>query len=101
MAFPELFSNKPEEELRKEIAKLFRNLGHDEIIVCGTGEGIFIAMNALLNAGDGVIVQTPYYQSLFELPKAIRIVTSRHTLRLGAQKSSSIVTCWMPSGVRA
>ena len=56
--------------LRKEISGLFQNTGIEEITVCVPQEGIFVTMNALLNAGDKVIVQVPCYQSLCEMPRA-------------------------------
>ena len=63
--------------LRKEIATLFRNVSHDEIVVAVPQESIFITMNALLNPGDKVIVQVPCYQSLCAIPRAIgtRVIT--------------------------
>ena len=57
--------------MRKEIAKLFQVVTPEEIIVSAPEEGIFITMNALLDAGDNVIVQFPCYPALIELPKAI------------------------------
>jgi aspartate/methionine/tyrosine aminotransferase len=57
--------------LRKEISKLFSKVSPEEITVSGTEEGIFITMNALLDAGDRVVVQYPCYQSLSEIPTAI------------------------------
>ena len=58
-------------QLRKEISNLFQVANPEEIIVCAPQEGIFIAMNAVLEAGDKVIVQVPCYQSLCEIPKAL------------------------------
>ncbi len=57
--------------LRKEVAKLFRTVGPEEIVVSVPEEGIFITMNALLDKGDSVIIQFPCYQALREVPKAI------------------------------
>ncbi len=58
-------------QLRKEISSLFQVATSDEIVVCAPQEGIFIAMNAVLEAGDKVVVQVPCYQSLCEIPKAL------------------------------
>lgn len=58
-------------DLRKEAATLFEMTSSEDLVVCVPEEGIFITMNALLNAGDKVIVQTPCYQALSELPDAI------------------------------
>jgi len=57
--------------LRKEISHLFEVAGPEDLVVCVPQEGIFIAMNAMLEAGDKVIVQVPCYQSLCEMPKAL------------------------------
>ncbi len=57
--------------LRKEIAKEFQNVTSNEIVVSAPQEGIFITLNALLNAGDKTVVQVPCYQSLCAIPKAI------------------------------
>jgi aspartate/methionine/tyrosine aminotransferase len=57
--------------LRKEIATLFENVTYDEIVVAVPQEGIFIVLNALLDAGDKVVVQVPCYQSMCAIPRAI------------------------------
>jgi aspartate/methionine/tyrosine aminotransferase len=52
-------------ELRREIAGLYRGITADDILVfAGAEEAIFIFMNAVLNAGDHLIVHSPCYQSL-------------------------------------
>lgn len=58
-------------ELRKEIAKLYTRVKPETIVVCTPQEGIFLAMNILLSPGDKIIVQSPCYQSLFEIAKAL------------------------------
>ena len=59
-------------ELRAEIADWYENITADEVVVTsGAEEGIFITMQVLLRPGDHVIVQTPSYQSLQEIPRAI------------------------------
>lgn len=58
--------------LREEIAGWYESLSPDEIVVTsGAEEAIFIAMQVLLTAGDHVIVETPSYQSLHEIPRSI------------------------------
>lgn len=56
--------------LRVEIANLYKGLS-DENILCfaGAEEGIFCALSALIKENDHVIVLTPCYQSLLEIPK--------------------------------
>ncbi|SET07157.1 Aminotransferase class I and II [Natronincola peptidivorans] len=57
--------------LRQEIAKLYQNITIEDSITVVPEEGIFIAMNAILQKGDHVIVMDPIYQSLSELPKSL------------------------------
>lgn len=57
--------------LREEIAGLYKNLGKDDILATVPEEGIFIAMNAVLNPGDRIIVTTPAYQSLYEIARSL------------------------------
>lgn len=55
--------------LRSQIARIYQHMADDQVLVhAGAGEAIWIYMNAVLNAGDHVIVQTPCYQSLLEVP---------------------------------
>jgi aspartate/methionine/tyrosine aminotransferase len=59
-------------ELREEISRLYTGTTADDIIVlAGAEEGIFIFMNVLLEPGDQVIVQSPCYQSLYEVANAV------------------------------
>ena len=54
--------------LRTTIASFYSRIGSDDVIVTNAPEeAIFLVMMALLNSGDRVVVQTPCYQSLFEL----------------------------------
>lgn len=57
--------------LRREISTLFQNVTYDQIVVAVPQESIFLALNALLDPGDEVVVQVPCYQSLCAIPKAI------------------------------
>jgi aspartate/methionine/tyrosine aminotransferase len=55
--------------LRHEIARIYQHIADDQVLVhTGAEEAIWTYMNALLNAGDHVIVQTPCYQSLLQVP---------------------------------
>ncbi|MDX1920621.1 MAG: aminotransferase class I/II-fold pyridoxal phosphate-dependent enzyme [Candidatus Caenarcaniphilales bacterium] len=59
-------------ELRQEIAKLYETISIDEILVhSGAQEAIFNCMNSLLQSGDNVIVQSPCYQSLFQVADSL------------------------------
>jgi aspartate/methionine/tyrosine aminotransferase len=58
--------------LRDEIAALYRGLDADDVITfAGAEEGIFLAMHALLSAGDHAVVVWPAYQSLHEVARSI------------------------------
>jgi aspartate/methionine/tyrosine aminotransferase len=67
-------------ELRETIATLYTNSKAGDIIVCaGAEEGIFVFMNTLLEPGDHIIVQSPTYQSLYEIANALKCsVTEWH-----------------------
>jgi aspartate/methionine/tyrosine aminotransferase len=63
-------------DLRAQIAATFESRSADDVICFGGAEeGIFIAMHALLEAGDHAIVVTPNYQSTETLPMALCRVT--------------------------
>jgi aspartate/methionine/tyrosine aminotransferase len=58
--------------LRQAIAQQYSTLAaHDTLVVAGAEEGIFLLMHALVGPGDDVIVVTPAYQSLYELPRSL------------------------------
>ena len=59
--------------LREQIAKsLYPTLNADNILCfAGAEEGIFAALNVLCGPSDHVIVLTPCYQSLLEIPASI------------------------------
>jgi aspartate/methionine/tyrosine aminotransferase len=55
-------------ELRTTIAGFYSRVTLDDVVVTNAPEeAILLAMLALLKSGDRVVVQTPCYQSLFEL----------------------------------
>jgi aspartate/methionine/tyrosine aminotransferase len=60
--------------LREEVARLYAPAGasRDDVLILAPEEGIFIAMQALLEPGDGVVVMSPAYQSLHEVARARR-----------------------------
>ncbi|KAB3528842.1 aminotransferase class I/II-fold pyridoxal phosphate-dependent enzyme [Alkaliphilus serpentinus] len=57
--------------LRKEIASLYKNIDAQDVITFVPEEGIFVAMNAVVDEGDHVIVIDPIYQSLAEICKSL------------------------------
>lgn len=62
---------------------MYPGLVHDDAILAFSGaeEGIFCALSVLANAGDHVIVLTPCYQSLTEIPKAQGASVTQVSLR--------------------
>ncbi|MBS3943839.1 MAG: aminotransferase class I/II-fold pyridoxal phosphate-dependent enzyme [Dethiobacter sp.] len=71
--------------LRDEAAAFYRELTARDMLIVNPEEGIFIAMQSLLEAGDEVIVLEPSYQSLREIPRALgcRVVSWPLTVREG------------------
>lgn len=57
--------------LRAEIAKLYRGIDPDDVLVfAGAEEAIFTYANTALSAGDHAVVMWPAYQSLHEAARA-------------------------------
>jgi aspartate/methionine/tyrosine aminotransferase len=73
MARPQLYSEaRGTAELRQTIAATYRDLTADDVLVTtGAIEANFLVYNALLEAGDHVVVTTPCYQQLVSVPRAI------------------------------
>lgn len=58
--------------LRHAIASLYTGIAADDVLVhAGAEEAIFNFMHVVLEAGDQVIVHSPYYQSLGEVARAL------------------------------
>ena len=57
--------------LRAEIAALHRGAVADDVIEVVPEEGIFLAMQSLVAAGDEVVVTAPGYQSLHEIARSL------------------------------
>jgi len=57
--------------LRAAIAGLYERVAPEGVVVAAPEEAIFVAMHALLEPGDHVVVLTPAYQSLHEVPRSI------------------------------
>jgi len=56
--------------LRKEASMQYERVDPEEILVLTPEEGIYIAMSALLEKGDHLIVTYPGYQSLYEIARS-------------------------------
>jgi len=67
--------------LREEISKLYQAINPEDVMVLAPEEGIFIAMNTILEEGDHVISTFPGYQSLYEVANAIGCRVSKWTPR--------------------
>jgi len=57
--------------LRAEIAKLYQERPADDLLTVVPEEGIFIAVNCLLQKGDHLVVTFPAYQSLYEIANSL------------------------------
>ena len=57
-------------ELLSTISQLYENIPSQQIIEVVPEEGIFIAMNTLIEPGDHIIVMSPGYQSLYEIARS-------------------------------
>jgi aspartate/methionine/tyrosine aminotransferase len=53
--------------LRQTIAKQYKTINEDDVLVLSPGEANFILMNVALNPGDHVICMSPAYQSLYQV----------------------------------
>lgn len=59
-------------ELRRDISATYDNISAEDLMVCtGAQEPIFLFSQAMLKAGDEVIVQTPCYQSVQSIPESM------------------------------
>jgi len=59
-------------ELRRDIATIYKEISPEDLLVCsGAQEPIFLFSQAMLKAGDEVIVQSPCYQSLQSVPESL------------------------------
>ena len=62
--------NQGHPELRAAIAMMHKDIGADDVIEVVPEEGIFLTLNALLEAGDHVVAIYPSFQSLWEIARA-------------------------------
>ena len=66
--------------LREAVAQLYPGVTGDDILTAAPEEGIFIALNTILDKGDHVIVIHPAYQSLYEIPASLGCTVTRWNL---------------------
>ena len=72
--------------LRSEVARLYRHIPPENIIIAAPEEAIFIAMQTLLKPGDQVVVVSPVYQSLHEIARSIGCDVIHWRLQPGMDK---------------
>ena len=63
--------------LRQQIAKLYEGTSPEQILTLVPEEGIFIAMNVMLNPGEHVVTTFPGYQSLYQIAESLGCRVSR------------------------
>ena len=69
-------------ELRNEIAKIYTNISHEDLLVCsGAQEPIFLFSQAVLLTDDDVVVQFPCYQSVHSIPESLGCKVSNWTVK--------------------
>lgn len=71
--------------LRAAVARGYRGLSADGVLIAAPVEAIFVAMQALLSPGDEVVVVSPAYQTLYEIPRSIGCAMKSWPLHLGEQ----------------
>ncbi|OFX89985.1 MAG: aminotransferase [Bacteroidetes bacterium GWF2_33_16] len=57
--------------LREEISRLYNTIKPNHVLTITPEEGIFIAMNTILEKGDHIVTTFPGYQSLYEVANSI------------------------------
>ena len=63
--------------LRDEISKLYRGITADDCLVVVPEEGIYVALNSILQRGDHVICTFPGYQSLYQVAEGLGCEVTR------------------------
>lgn len=72
--------------LREEVARLYKNVAAENVMIAAPEEAIFIAMHTLLDPGDHVITIFPAYQSLYEVARSRGCDVMPWELELGASR---------------
>lgn len=68
--------------LRQQIASGYESIDPGQVLTLAPEEGIFIALQTLLQRGDQVVTTFPAYQSLYEIARSIGCDVVPWTLRL-------------------
>lgn len=72
--------------LCEEVARLYRNVAAENVMIAAPEEAIFIAMHTLLLPGDHVITIFPAYQSLYEVARSRGCIVTTWELELSASR---------------
>lgn len=73
--------------LREEISQLYKAVEQDNIVVCaGAEEAIYVTLQVVVKRDDEVIIVTPCYQSLKEIPLALGAKVSEFSLEYRGNK---------------
>ncbi|MFL7838412.1 MAG: aminotransferase class I/II-fold pyridoxal phosphate-dependent enzyme [Candidatus Promineifilaceae bacterium] len=71
-------------QLRTAVAAAYETAGMDDVIILAAPEeGIYLAMRALLNPGDHVVVLTPAYDSLLNMANHVSSNVSKWEIQAG------------------
>ncbi|MEQ8424654.1 MAG: aminotransferase class I/II-fold pyridoxal phosphate-dependent enzyme [Cyclobacteriaceae bacterium] len=88
--------SKGDPGFRHKISNLYSNISPDDVLVLVPEEGIFIAMNVLLEKDDHVVTTFPGYQSLYQVAEDIGCQVSKwepdQNLKFQIQDLKSLVT---------
>lgn len=63
--------------LRQEVTKLYKGINPEDVLIVAPEEGIFIALNSILEKSDHVICTFPGYQSLYEVAEGMGCEVTR------------------------
>lgn len=64
-------------QLREEVSKLYKSISKDEVLIITPEEGIFIALQTMLQKGDHVVCTFPGYQSLYSIAESLGCEVSK------------------------
>ena len=81
-------------QLRTAVAAAYETAGADDVIILAAPEeGIYLAMQALLNPGDHVVVLTPAYDSLLNMANHISGNVSKWEIQAGGDRWQIDLDC--------
>ena len=69
--------------LRAEVARLYKHITPENVLIAAPEEAVFISMQTLLKPGDQVVAISPAYQSLHEIARSIGCEVTAWSLQAG------------------